>query len=1324
VRNKLIASLASELLGPRDGPNEVLPRTPAFEYQVGVLVPRGAADTPDADADVATGAIEASEEDDPTETEAASLAGTPDPRSLPSAIGITFLLECDPDVAPEIRLCTTWGEYAQRENRQWQRTARYLATAPVTVALRTGRTRWTPASVMAHGRGVTNATGTGVKLNLFSRPAGARRWRVTAFLANVRPIAEGARVPAEDMMFQPEVRVVLEPGSRAIPSDGALKPLSDIAEDNSMRLLVRRHPILARGHLCAAVWRDIDPQQICAVPEVEAKRPSGPPFRWVDGEAVPTEIRDHFWTPDIRTELLPLLHVPAPDLDWPTHGAQPPELDAEALARAWEPSALRAALEPLADGYEQWIVEREAEQVPPDLAPAATANLSQCRDAVARLRESIDLLCANEQVRLAFAFACRAMALQHSWSRAAFRWRPFQLAFVLSVIPSIADATRRDREECDLLWMPTAAGKTEAYLGAIAFTIALRRLRADADRTGAGTTVISRYTLRLLTIQQFRRTLRVVTACEMLRVWGLATGVPVGWRPAGCGIADDWIWGSERIAVGLWVGGGVTPNRLYDRNIWDGRRQDVIHGAISILRGADNGRGEGEPAQVVTCPCCDELLAVPKSPGLAPGTHRMHLVCRAATAPVAPRPDALGVPGIVVRSAQVIPRTRPAGSDPRWVLRIEFQTDARLEPRAIDTWWERTLQPAFANPTLDAARASRPGYFPIGFEYAAANRDRIDTDFEILCPNPDCDLNHQQWAEGIPTSGMRGSNLEAPPDGMRWRPLPPVVRSDREWCLGSCIPIPAVTVDSQVYQRCPSVVVATVDKMARAAFEPCASALFGNVNAYHAIFGFYRQRIGPEIRQGAALGPDGHPSPRSDGRGAGGVSLFVTFGGFAPPELILQDELHLIEGPLGSMVGIFETAVDHLASGDHGPCKYIASTATVRRAEDQVASVFLRRLRVFPPPGLDLLDSFFAVTRPRHGLDTGGSGRVYMGVCAPGRGGQTPLVRVWSTLLQEVHEARSGGVPDADIDAYWTLTGYFNALRELAGASQLFHDDIPDRIDRLIADGRAVHGRRPLRGRSVELSGQTDSTMLPSILQDLNRTLPDAIDAMLTTSMFGVGMDVPRLGLFIVHGQPKRTSDYIQATGRIGRQSPGLVVTLYRASRPRDLSHYEFFAGYHGALHRYVEPVTVFPFAPGTRERAAGAAGVALLRCGRQILQAIVDGRWATDPSVITSLGVGAAELRALVRLFRERADRQPDSRRQDPVVVETEILAGIDAWASVARRRGATFRYWEFAPDREPEHDVVLGDAWHERRARDVVYRNAPSSLREVEETIAVDAG
>jgi hypothetical protein len=333
-------------------------------------------------------------------------------------------------------------------------------------------------------------------------------------------------------------------------------------------------------------------------------------------------------------------------------------------------------------------------------------------------------------------------------------------------------------------------------------------------------------------------------------------------------------------------------------------------------------------------------------------------------------------------------------------------------------------------------------------------------------------------------------------------------------------------------------------------------------------------------------------------------------------------------------------------------------------------------------------------------------------------------VRTWSTLLQEAQEAAGEGVPQDELDPYWTLAGYFNAIRELAGAVQLFRDDIPDRIDRLVADGRVQHGRRPLRDRYIELSSRTDSTALPSVLQNLNRPMPNAIDAMLTTSMFGVGVDVARLGLLVVHGQPKRTSDYIQATGRIGRQSPGLVVTLYRASRPRDLSHYEFFAGYHGALHRYVEPVTVFPFAPGTRERAAGPAGVAVLRCARTILGTAVGSGWPINPLTITASGVAAPELRALCRLFRERADAQPSLRRQDPGVIESEMQAGQETWGSIAQRRPGTLAYWEYVPDSPPEHDVVLGDPWHEHNKRDIVYRNAPNSLREVEETISVDAG
>ena len=204
------------------------------------------------------------------------------------------------------------------------------------------------------------------------------------------------------------------------------------------------------------------------------------------------------------------------------------------------------------------------------------------------------------------------------------------------------------------------------------------------------------------------------------------------------------------------------------------------------------------------------------------------------------------------------------------------------------------------------------------------------------------------------------------------------------------------------YHRCPTVVVATVDKFARLAFEPQAAGMFGIVDHYCDRHGYYRAGCHPlgNCHQTRLITPPGVtpiPVPR-----------------FPPPDLVLQDELHLIEGPLGSMVGIYETAVETLATtsvnGHVRRPKYVASSATVRRAGDQVQSLYDRHLVQFPPPGIDIDDNFFAVGRETHPLESDPPGRLYMGICAPGRGAQTPIVRIWSRLLQQMESRRQAGV--------------------------------------------------------------------------------------------------------------------------------------------------------------------------------------------------------------------------------------------------------------------------------------------------------------------------
>jgi len=340
---------------------------------------------------------------------------------------------------------------------------------------------------------------------------------------------------------------------------------------------------------------------------------------------------------------------------------------------------------------------------------------------------------------------------------------------------------------------------------------------------------------------------------------------------------------------------------------------------------------------------------------------------------------------------------------------------------------------------------------------------------------------------------------------------------------------------------------------------------------------------------------------------------------FLPPELIIQDELHLISGPLGTMVGLYEAAVDYLCMSNspsdagtaQGP-KVVASTATVRRAGEQIGGLFGREVREFPPPGISAKDSFFArLVDP----DRENRGRKYVGVCAPGQSLATTQLRMSGVLLQQPWDDLNRGVPRAELDPYLTLITFFNSLREVGAAQRRFEDDIPKFMANLC--GRYPGGGLRCRGlREIdELTSRRRASEIPKILErlDLPSEAPDGLDTMLVTNMFSVGVDVNRLGLMAVIGQPKSTSEYIQATSRVGRQHPGLVAIMYNFARPRDLSHYERFHAYHQSFHRYVEPTGVTPFSPRARDRALHAIYVAVAR----LLGFSGQTSWADSPNAI-----------------------------------------------------------------------------------------------------------
>ncbi|WP_209121163.1 DISARM system helicase DrmA [Alkalihalobacillus sp. BA299] len=396
-------------------------------------------------------------------------------------------------------------------------------------------------------------------------------------------------------------------------------------------------------------------------------------------------------------------------------------------------------------------------------------------------------------------------------------------------------------------------------------------------------------------------------------------------------------------------------------------------------------------------------------------------------------------------------------------------------------------------------------------------------------------------------------------------------------CYFSINRIPTYTVDEAIYYRCPSILIGTVDKFARLPWNGNIATLFGKVDRYCQRHGF--------IRTGEHHAMSHTPSELY------GKSETKPIGQLLPPELIIQDELHLISGPLGSMVGLYETAIDYLSmyerEGNIIRPKVVASTATIRGASQQVQGVFNRDVCQFPPSGIDAGNSFFSREIPTDVKP----GRKYVGLYLPGTSGKSSTVRLYSALLQSAYRNK-----EEEIDPYWTLVGYFNSLRELGGTLRLVEDDIPDRIRYLAKNKEEKFYRKYLN--TEELTSRIQATEIPKILTKLEQpnTNKRAVDVLLSTNMISVGVDIDRLGLMVVTGQPKGTSEYIQATSRVGRKYPGLVFTMYNWSRPRDISHFEQFTSYHSKIYTYVEATSVTPFSYRSRDKALPAIVIGMLR--------------------------------------------------------------------------------------------------------------------------------
>ncbi len=1020
VRDLLLERMERDLIGPIDPghPAEVLADLPSDKYLTGILYPRQTRIAEEEDDEMAAANDEEGDE----------AAAVPLGQCIrPASAGLSFTVAGGAGPL-RLRVEVMAARYVQRwladdgtslseRSLDGKDRVRWLRIPPpeVFVPLALDKLREPEMSLAEYG-----LAGLNLYVQVAAREDGVG---VTLVLINAHSHdPKDSRAKNEERCwFQTGLRVEVEEGGHFVGRSLRREAATD--DDRTAALIYRDFQEYAVGHTCGATW------------DLTATR-----VRRVESTWLPVRVVDAI-SADGDKVFKPL--------------GEHPRL--KPFSAAWLSNApkddLLAALEMVPAAYNIWIKKTSDQFEALDITLRSYAEEHQKLwvRASKRMSDGIDYLRDHPETLQAVRLANEAMELQRQWSRGKeLIWRPFQIAFLLLVLESSLVPGHDDRDVMDLLWFPTGGGKTEAYLAVIALLLFHRRLSPQEKNAGAGVNVIMRYTLRVLTTQQFERAAVLICACEKIRV----------------GVGDE-VCGSEPFSIGLWVGGSAIPNKVEEAR--DDRHQRAM--------------------QIRDCPCCKKPLQL----------------------------------------------------------------------------------------TDDTSR------------------------YAVACRNAKCHF------------GNRGEVL------------------------------PLWTVDEDVYRELPSLLIGTIDKFAQIARREETAGLFG-IGTPH-----------------------------------------------APPDLIIQDELHLISGPLGTISGLYEIAIDAFCSAGGAKPKVIGSTATIKMAQDQVLALFDRKVFQFPPPGIDSSNSCFAVR------DTSKPGRLYLGVTTAGRSAKFTLQAVSASLLQS---STSAAVPNELRDAYWTLVAYFNSLRELGGAHVMMLDDVP----KSLLEYAARRSEPPRQISSPEeLTSRLRQDEIPEVLKNLAVPYDPngyAVDALLSTNMISVGVDIPRLGLMVVNGQPKGIAEYIQATSRVGRDAvPGLVVTVFNNAKPRDRSHYETFSTWHGTLYRDVEASSVTPFAPRAVDKALRAVLVAMVR---HLVPAM-----RGNPVLTRALRAEAEAMRAVI-LQRVR-DVDPDEYQ----AVEARLNVVLDEWET----RGGVTTYWNDFKEKQTlliaaERVAALQAA---NRSSGAAWP-APNSMREVE--------
>lgn len=1146
VRGELVDLVERDLVGPWGGATEEIVGTPRARYLAGALAPisllEGAAsETPAAPTPTTQEEVRSDEtlavadlgeahevqgvpvDEDESIGEAAPTDSDEDrgPESkiiAPSSMGLRFQVATDTDV---LRFTARWGQYnGRREADETGKTQTYYDRTPFEVPVEVDLSL-IPAGTVHHVD--LGAHHVEIAIEVFDLDG---RRVIEAALLNVA--VTGRELPPKLWLFQAELTVTARDGSAAIflPTRNAL------VEDRASRdREVRRLDLLYRDRLEFAIGRTASVAWDVAT----------------DGSRRATVV---------RTTWLPTAEVPqtrAPEVA----GVQ---LSMGDLMDA-DPETLRSGLQPLLDGYAEWLTQQEVTNgtLPTWLRDQGEIGLEDGQRALTRLRDGLELLVTDTHAQRAFWFMNRTMRDQRirsqiaalrikepamsiaeaqvevdSRGKKAASWYAFQLAFILMQLPAVVDPTHKRRSSdfprAELLFFPTGGGKTEAYLGLAAFTFGIRRLKGKVETPGGlldggdGVAVLMRYTLRLLTSQQFLRATTLMCAAELVRR------------------EDPSRWGTTPFRIGLWVGSAVSPKRYAEaaEQVKDVRESDGNSAwGLSVL-------------QFDHCPWCGTAI-----------NGKAHV-----------------------------------------------------------------------------------------------EADDVEKRIRVYC-------------------GDRRSNCPFAIGG-----------TAREG-------LPVLTVDDEIYRHPPTFLLATVDKFARLAREGEAASLFGYVSTRCPRHGYKHADTDESV-----CGADKHNAAKGNGR-AYPATQVSPVDRLRPPDLIIQDELHLITGALGTAVGLFEGAIDVLSSWEFGAAAeaktvkplVIASTATVRKAAEQVQRLFARDVEVFPPQVLSVSDTFFSKEVP---LDQE-PGRRYVGVCLHGARLTLAEIRLSEILLlagQRLLDAHGEAA-----EPYLTLVDYFSATRELAGMRRYLEDDVTTRVSN--PDKISGYPRRRTPLRIGELTSRISSSEIGRTLTHLASTFDPALDSsagraviaaklkageklpnrempfdvVLATSMLQVGVDVPRLGLMMIVGQPKNTAEYIQASSRVGRDAskPGLVVTLANRSRPRDMAHYEQFEHYHDTFYANVEALSVTPFSEAALERGLTGLIVSAAR--------VLDATSGTSVSLSSEVSTGAGRIAIrrpvvddlVARLVARISQAGDDDAAK---LTESKLVLRLDEWTERADAQSGALTY------------------------------------------------